>query len=83
MSGSSARCSAIFRSTRARTVGAVCEFYGLPAPANPSLPLGEWMVTELRRAPVAGDVVHIGHATLAVREIDAGRISRIGLGLDG
>lgn len=65
------------------TVGAVCEFYGLPAPVNPSLPLGEWMVTELRRAPVAGDVVRIGPVTLAVREIDAGRISRIGLGLDG
>jgi cell volume regulation protein A len=65
------------------TVAAVCAFYGLPAPENASLPLGEWMATELRRAPVAGDVVRIGPATLAVREIDAGRISRIGLGLDG
>ncbi|MEO8057247.1 MAG: potassium/proton antiporter [Burkholderiales bacterium] len=65
------------------SVGSVCEFYGLPAPAEPSTLLGDWMVAELRRAPVAGDTVQIGTATLAVREVEAGKISRIGLGLNG
>lgn len=64
-------------------VGSVCEFYGLPVPADASAPLGDWMITALRRAPVAGDIVQIGPATLAVREVQAGRISRIGLGLNG
>ena len=63
------------------TVGSVCEFYGLPTAGDGSATLGDWMVAELRRAPVAGDTVTLGAATLVVREIDDGRISRIGLGL--
>jgi hypothetical protein len=31
---------------------------------------------------VAGDSVRVGPATLVVREVTAGRISRVGLGLD-
>jgi cell volume regulation protein A len=64
-------------------VGSVCEFYGLPTPSEPSALLADWMVAELHRAPVTGDTVRIGSAILAVREVKAGRISRIGLGLDG
>ena len=63
------------------TVGSVCEFYGLPAPTNPSAALGDWMAAELRRAPVAGDLVRLGPAIVAVREVTDGMISRIGLGL--
>ncbi len=63
------------------SVGAVCDFYGLPSPSAPQALLGDWMVAELRRPPVPGDTVRIGSATLAVREVEAGRISRIGLGL--
>ena len=63
------------------SVGSVCEFYGLPTPADSTAPLGDWMVAELRRPPVAGDSVKLGHATLVVRELDGNRISRIGLGL--
>jgi cell volume regulation protein A len=61
----------------------VCEFYGLPAPADAALPLGEWMAAALRRPPVAGDSLALGSATLVVRELHAGRISRVGLGLPG
>ena len=67
----------------AATVGAVCAFYDLPPPANASASLADWMRAELHRAPVAGDVVQLGPATLVVREVDGGRISRIGLGLKG
>ena len=63
------------------TVGSVCEFYGLPRPADASAPLGDWMAAELRRAPVAGDIVPLGPAILAVREVTDGTISSIGLGL--
>jgi cell volume regulation protein A len=59
----------------------VCEFYGLPAPADATQPLGDWMAAELRRPPVAGDSVALGGATLAVRKVADGRISRVGLGL--
>jgi len=65
------------------SVGSVCEFYGLPTPAEPSASLGDWMIAELRRAPVPGDTVQIGSATLAVRAVESGRISRIGIGLSG
>jgi potassium/hydrogen antiporter len=63
------------------SVGAVCEFYGLPVPADPSVQLGTWMLGELRRAPVAGDVVQIGSAVMVVRRVDAGKISSVGIGL--
>ena len=62
-------------------VASVCEFYNLPTPAEASLPLGEWMAAELRRPPVAGDSVALGPVTMVVRELQDGRISRIGLGL--
>ncbi len=63
------------------SVGSVCAFYGLPEPSDSSTSLGDWMTAELRRAPVAGDTVQLGAATLVVREVEGGRISRIGLGL--
>jgi len=61
----------------------VCEFYNLPLPAaaQADLPLGEWMVLQLRRPPVAGDSVVLGQATFVVRELSDGRIVRVGLGL--
>lgn len=62
-------------------VALVCEFYGLPAPADAHLPVGEWMAAELRRPPVAGDSVALGAATLVVREVRDGRIAHVGLGL--
>ena len=66
----------------AMPVGAVCEFYGLPAPAQPSMPLGEWLARELGRPPVAGDRVRFGAACFVVRGHEAGAISNIGLSLE-
>lgn len=62
-------------------VGQVCEFYGLPAPADAAAPLSDWIAAELRRPPVAGDSVSLGSATLVVRKLEGARISRVGLGL--
>jgi len=62
-------------------VASISEFYNLPTPARAEQLLGDWMAAELRRPPVAGDSVALGSATLVVRELDNGRISRIGLGL--
>jgi cell volume regulation protein A len=65
-------------------IGAVCAFYGLPTPADPAdtgLALSDWMAKQLRRPPVAGDTVVLGAATFVVRELQDGRISRVGLGL--
>ncbi len=64
-------------------IGAVCEFYNLTLPdaAQVDLALGDWMVLQLRRPPVAGDSVVLGQATLVVRELADGRIQRVGLGL--
>jgi cell volume regulation protein A len=59
----------------------VCEFYNLQPPADAALPLGDWLRAELRRPPVAGDSVPLGTATLVVREVQDGRIARVGLGL--
>ncbi len=60
---------------------ALCEFYDLPQPANATLALGDWIAAALRRPPVAGDTVQLGGATLVVRELRDGVITRVGLGL--
>jgi len=66
----------------ATPVGVICGFYGLPEPHDPSRPLGNWMVGELRRPPVVGDSVHLGQATFVVRKVTDGRVSSVGFGLD-
>lgn len=63
------------------SIGAVCDFYALPPTHDPSMSLADWMAGALRRPPVAGDSVQLGAATLVVRAVQDGRISRIGLGL--
>ncbi|MCW5610309.1 MAG: potassium/proton antiporter [Rubrivivax sp.] len=65
----------------ATPVAQLCEFYDLPPPAHAALPLAQWMVEALRRPPVAGDSVRLGHATLVVRAVEDGRITQVGLGL--
>jgi cell volume regulation protein A len=65
------------------TIGSVCEFYGLPRPTDASAPLGDLVIAELRLAPVAGDIVQLGAVALVVREVECGKIWRIGLGLGG
>ena len=63
-------------------IGAVCMFYNLPQVADPQQALGPWMAAQLRRPPVVGDSVAWGSATFVVRELEAGRITRVGLGLE-
>ncbi|TNF62030.1 MAG: potassium/proton antiporter, partial [Burkholderiales bacterium] len=61
----------------------LCTFYGLPIPGEGRQALGEWMLATLARPPVLGDSVHLGHAELSVRSLDAqGRIARVGMRID-
>ncbi len=66
----------------ATPIGDICEFYALPASAQPAMPLGEWLARELGRPPVAGDRVRLGGAVFVVRQHDDGTISNVGLGLE-
>lgn len=59
----------------------LCEFYDLAPPLHATLPLAAWMEEALRRPPVVGDTVRLGTAVLVVREMNEGRITKIGLGL--
>lgn len=59
----------------------LCTFYGLPEPPQAALPVAEWMAQALGRPPVVGDAVSLGPAVLAVREMQQGRITGVGLGL--
>jgi potassium/hydrogen antiporter len=60
----------------------LCDFYGLPAPENAKQPVGDWLRDELNRPPVVGDGALLGTAEISVREMEAGRISRVGIRLD-
>jgi potassium/hydrogen antiporter len=62
-------------------VGAVCQFYALPAPEDAEVRLGDWMARAIGRPPVVGDQVPLGAATLFVRELDGSRITGVGLAL--
>jgi cell volume regulation protein A len=59
----------------------VCAFYGLAAPPGADLPVAVWMSAALKRPPVVGDAVALGSAVLAVRDMEQGRITAVGLGL--
>jgi len=63
------------------SVVALCDFYDLPQPPDATLALGDWIAAALRRPPVAGDTLRLGGATLVVRELRDGIITRVGLGL--
>jgi potassium/hydrogen antiporter len=65
----------------AMAIGDVCEFYGLPSPSHPPMPLGKWLAVELGRPPVAGDRVRWGGAVFVVRQHEDGTISNVGLSL--
>jgi len=56
-------------------------FYGLPAPDDPGLTIGGWLVARLRRPPAVGDHVDHGAARLSVRAMDGARVRAIGLSL--
>lgn len=67
----------------AATIGAIVDFYGLPAGIEVRAQTAEAYVARgLGRTPVAGDAVALGAAELVVREAVQGRIQRLGLRLD-
>ena len=67
----------------AASAEAVFAFYGLPPPHEPGCTMAEWIRQRLQRPPVVGDAVEHGTAKLAVRAMQGGRITSIGLQLQG
>jgi cell volume regulation protein A len=61
--------------------GSICDFYGLPPPADPGMPLGRWIAAALGRPPVVGDSLQLGPATLSVRAMVGAEITVVGLKL--
>ena len=59
----------------------LCAFYNLPPPDEGHQSVAQWMQTALNRPPVLGDAVRLGAAELSVREMDNGRIVRVGIRL--
>ena len=60
--------------------GSLAALYGLPVPAeSAALTLAELMRKRLGRKPVVGDRADLGPAQLVVAEMEADRITRIGL----
>jgi len=64
---------------------AICDFYGLPRPADgvPDETLAGWIERELRRPAVVGDAVSLGAARCVVREMAGAHVRRVGLAIDG
>ncbi|MDO9506211.1 MAG: potassium/proton antiporter [Hydrogenophaga sp.] len=59
----------------------LCGFYGLPVPAESNVSVGQWLRNELHRPPVVGDAAQLGKAEVSVREMNANRITRVGIKL--
>lgn len=59
----------------------LCAFYGLPVPAASDASVGDWLRETLHRPPVPGDAAVLGHAEISVREMQANRITRVGIKL--
>lgn len=70
-----------FQLDPALPVADICQFYGLPAPADGVRPLADWLAHAIGRPPVVGDRVPLGHATLIVRTLAGSRITAVGLAL--
>jgi len=84
--GNEQQARAVFRDFKLdpdTPVADVCAFYDLAPPTLAHLSLAQWMAAEIRRPPVPGDSLRLGPATLVVRDVQGGRITAIGMGLDG
>lgn len=67
----------------ATTLGALSEFYGLPATnADPAMQLSTYFATHLQRAPRQGDVLMWGEVALVAHKVSSGKLVTVGLRLD-
>ena len=62
-------------------VGQVCGFYDLPEPPDADQSLSAWIIAQLRRPPIVGDKVTIGHAEFVVRQLKGTDITVVGMKL--
>ncbi len=63
------------------TVGQVCGFYDLPEPPDADKTLSAWITDHLRRPPIVGDRITIGHAEFVVRQLKGTDIAIVGMKL--
>jgi cell volume regulation protein A len=67
----------------AARLGLIADLYGLPAPLEErDKSLADFMHGRFHRPPVVGDRLHLGPVDLVVHDMEAGRITRIGLILE-
>lgn len=59
----------------------LCAFYGWPLEDRHDMAVGEWLLEELGRPPIVGDHTTLANAELSVRDMQEGRISRVGIRL--
>jgi NhaP-type Na+/H+ and K+/H+ antiporter len=61
-------------------IGQIADFYGLPVPeAEKVKPVGDFIADRLPATPAAGDRIGIGMIRLVVHDVNADRITRVGL----
>jgi cell volume regulation protein A len=61
-------------------LGDIAMFYGVEIPAGAeTVSLGDYLQRIFRKRPVVGDRVKVGRVEFVVRELDGGRVSRVGL----
>jgi potassium/hydrogen antiporter len=61
----------------------LCKFYDLLEDVDSKITVSAWCKQKLKRPPIPGDKVSVGDAELAVREIENGEITKVGLKLGG
>ncbi len=59
----------------------LCAFYGWPLEDAHDMAVGDWLQEELGRPPIVGDHTSLANAELSVRDMQEGRISRVGIRL--
>jgi cell volume regulation protein A len=65
------------------TLGALAEFYGLPASdGDPAMPLADYFAAQSERAPRPGDVLAWGEVALVAHKVVKGKVTLVGLRLD-
>jgi cell volume regulation protein A len=61
-------------------LGDIAQFYGVEIPAGAeAVSLGDYLQRIFRKRPVVGDRLKVGRVEFVVREMQGGRVSRVGL----
>lgn len=59
----------------------LCQFYDLPEIVDSNITVADWCHMKLKHPPIPGDKIPVGDAELAVRKVEKGEITKVGLKL--